>query len=299
MDVDRKLREFHGAARFKDLVATTTEARALERAIGAGTVVKHGHGVYALPNADVAVVAARMCRGRITAKTAIGLIPDCDIDDRDVIHIEVPRNCSSPRTRRVNGTRIIVHRHAGGVHPDPADEPVVPVARAIAQMFRGRDLGKAVIAADLVLSRGLATHGDIRAELTERERRLVAWALDHVSERAASPPETTARLVLAAAGFRCEVNVKIPGVGLVDLLVEGRVVVELDGFTYHSGAPEFVRDRQRDRTLQALGYLVLRFARDEVDLRSSSIAADVEAVLAREGPAPAPLRQDADLPWTP
>lgn len=299
MDVDRRLREFHGAARFKDLVANTTEARILERAVGSGTVLRHVHGVYALPNADLAVVAARVCRGRITAKTAVGLIPGCDVDDRDVFHVEVPRNCSAPRTRRVNGTRIVVHRHVFGIHPDPADEPVVPLSRAVAQMFRGPELVDAVIAADALLTRGLVTRGDLRAELSSRERRFVAWALDHVSERVASPLETTARLILAAAGFRSEANVEIAGVGFVDLLVEGRVVLELDGHSYHSDAIQFIADRQRDRRLHLLGYHVLRYASDELTWRSNSIAADVAGVLAREGPPPPPLRPEADLPWAP
>jgi very-short-patch-repair endonuclease len=84
--------------------------------------------------------------------------------------------------------------------------------------------------------------------------------------RAASVPETLARLALRASGLRVEVGVPITDVGFVDLLVDGRVVVELDGFAYHSGRKEFAADRRRDRELVARGFLVLRFTyADAVD----------------------------------
>lgn len=281
MDVERKLMVFHGAARFADLVSTSREARDLRRAVDAGTVIRHVRGVYALPNADLAVVAARWCRGRITGETALELIPGYDADDRTKIHIEVPRNCSIPRKRRLGGLLIVAHRHAAGIHPDPGDPPVVPLARAIAQMFRGRDLTTAVAAADLAMYRGLVTREDIRAELTGRERRLVAWAVENINERAASPLESTARLHLTAAGYRCEVNPQVPDVGFVDLLVEGRVVVELDGFAYHSDRTQFQADRQRDRTLQLRGLPVLRYARDDVVGTPRSIPEEVGRLLHR------------------
>jgi very-short-patch-repair endonuclease len=39
---------------------------------------------------------------------------------------------------------------------------------------------------------------------------------------------------------------------------EQRVVVEIDGFAFHSSRAAFERDRIRDAELQALGYRVLR-----------------------------------------
>ncbi|MGD1862008.1 MAG: endonuclease domain-containing protein [Leptolyngbyaceae cyanobacterium] len=51
----------------------------------------------------------------------------------------------------------------------------------------------------------------------------------------------------------------------VDLLwAEGRVVVEIDGYRYHSNRYAFSRDRQRDYELLISGYVVLRLPHDEV-----------------------------------
>ena len=52
---------------------------------------------------------------------------------------------------------------------------------------------------------------------------------------------------------------------LVDLLwAAGRVVVEVDGYQYHSNHDSFSRDRQRDYELLVSGYIVLRLPHDEV-----------------------------------
>lgn len=39
-----------------------------------------------------------------------------------------------------------------------------------------------------------------------------------------------------------------------------RIVVECDGFDYHSDRDAFTRDRQRDRTLRQSGFEVVRFS---------------------------------------
>ena len=52
---------------------------------------------------------------------------------------------------------------------------------------------------------------------------------------------------------------------LVDLLwADGRVVVEVDGYRYHSNTFAFSRDRHRDYELLISGYVVLRLPHDEV-----------------------------------
>lgn len=52
---------------------------------------------------------------------------------------------------------------------------------------------------------------------------------------------------------------------LVDLLwADGRVVIEVDGYRYHSNTFAFSRDRHRDYELLISGYIVLRLSHDEV-----------------------------------
>jgi very-short-patch-repair endonuclease len=52
---------------------------------------------------------------------------------------------------------------------------------------------------------------------------------------------------------------------LVDLVwADGKVIVEVDGYQYHSNRQAFSADRRRDYELTVSGYLVLRLPHDEV-----------------------------------
>ncbi|GAA1691834.1 hypothetical protein GCM10009792_09720 [Microcella alkalica] len=69
-------------------------------------------------------------------------------------------------------------------------------------------------------------------------------------------------------------QVVIPGVGRVDLVIEGRVVVEVDGREWHRGEQE--RDYWRDLELARRGYVVVRV---DYALVVSNIDSVVDAVI--------------------
>lgn len=52
-------------------------------------------------------------------------------------------------------------------------------------------------------------------------------------------------------------NLNTPHVGEVGVVVEGWIVVELDGYVYHCDEHQFILDRWRDRQLITRGYLPL------------------------------------------
>lgn len=53
------------------------------------------------------------------------------------------------------------------------------------------------------------------------------------------------------------------------------LIVECDGFEYHSSKEMFSKDRKRDRTLQLRGYKVLRFSGQEIYNAPVSVAAEI------------------------
>ncbi|WP_062318471.1 endonuclease domain-containing protein [Demequina maris] len=61
----------------------------------------------------------------------------------------------------------------------------------------------------------------------------------------------------------------------MDLLVGGRVAVELDGRDYHSDPRAFREDRRRDRALIAAGFIPLRFTYADVVYAPETVIADV------------------------
>lgn len=80
----------------------------------------------------------------------------------------------------------------------------------------------------------------------------------------ASPLEVCARYHLLAAGLQVKEEVLVPGVGRVDFLVAGRLIVEIDGFGFHSNRTHYRQDRNRWNAATAQGYHTLRITAELV-----------------------------------
>jgi very-short-patch-repair endonuclease len=59
-----------------------------------------------------------------------------------------------------------------------------------------------------------------------------------------------------------------------------RLVIEVDGYAYHSSREDLRRDRRRDRQLTALGWRPARFTYEEVAFEPDLVARDLAALLA-------------------
>jgi very-short-patch-repair endonuclease len=78
-----------------------------------------------------------------------------------------------------------------------------------------------------------------------------------------------------------EVNVRIDAL-LVDFLWrERQLIVETDGFKYHSGRAAFEDDRDRDLRLKALGFEVLRLSYRQVVEEPTRVAELLTTILSR------------------
>jgi very-short-patch-repair endonuclease len=142
---------------------------------------------------------------------------------------------------------------------------------------------------DRALQQGWAWSG----ELAQRMR-------DHAGGRSVS---RAARLLLMAAGTRstaerlavkllrdagiggwvanAEIRDRAGLVGYGDIVFRtARVVVEIDGWTYHGDRERFQRDRTRQNRLVSAGWTVLRFTWDDLTRRPQQMLAAVRAALA-------------------
>ncbi|MDO8106782.1 DUF559 domain-containing protein [Isoptericola sp. b441] len=106
-----------------------------------------------------------------------------------------------------------------------------------------------------------------------------------IDARSGSLPESLLRVAMLDAGLPVQPQVLLPGIGRVDFLVDG-VVVEVDGFAYHSGRAEYRADRRRDREAHRQGYVVLRFTFEEVVHHRDRVVAEVAAFCGVALPAP-------------
>jgi very-short-patch-repair endonuclease len=79
---------------------------------------------------------------------------------------------------------------------------------------------------------------------------------------------------------RPEVNVPIAGKRRDFVWREQRLVVETDGYRFHSSRAAMQRDRQRDRELTALGWRPARFTYEEVAFERARVGVELATLLA-------------------
>jgi very-short-patch-repair endonuclease len=94
----------------------------------------------------------------------------------------------------------------------------------------------------------------------------VAWRLVALIRAAGLPPP--------------EYNVRVLGLEVDLVWREQGLVVEVDGFTYHSGRAAFERDRIRDARLTASGLRVMRITWRELSARPHAVVARLAQALA-------------------
>lgn len=86
--------------------------------------------------------------------------------------------------------------------------------------------------------------------------------------------ESLVRMRLQQARIQATPRVRL-GPWTVDLLIGDWLVIEVDGYAYHSDRAEFERDRLKDRELVTRGYTVMRLAARDVE---STWAASLEHI---------------------
>jgi very-short-patch-repair endonuclease len=153
--------------------------------------------------------------------------------------------------------------------------------RTVLDEARVLPLPWAVAVADSALHLGLITRDELalaaaatRGRGASRLRQVAALA----DGRSESVLESLARVALILAGFTPDVQVWIGRIR-VDLII-GNVVIELDGFEYHSKRADYRRDRRRCNALTARGYRVLRFSWEDVVGDPDYVVAKVREALA-------------------
>lgn len=274
MDVERSLVELR-CARTRDLVRTPADKAELRRLTEAGRALRVGRGVYAVPGTPPDVVAATLVGGVPTCVSALRLLGLPLLDKGLPPHVAVSGRRSVPRPGLLPAGTTVHWHSAGptaGLHP-------VPLPRALVHALRCVPFREVVAAADAGLNRGLVALLDLRAA-RPRYGVLTFERLMHcVDGRSQSFPESLLRLGLVADGLTVEPQARVDGVGRVDLLVEQRVVVEVDGFSYHAARREFQEDRRRDRAAQASGALVLRFTYDDAVWDTDRCVMEVRAAV--------------------
>lgn len=165
---------------------------------------------------------------------------------------------------------------------------VTSVARTLVDLSRVLPTAHAVATADAALRTRAVKEGVLRAALvaargTGSARARTVQSL--TDPQAGSVLESLLRVQLHDAGFPApctQYEVRAAGrfVARVDFCwPAARLVVEADGFAFHSDRASYRKDRQRMNQLESLGWRVLRFTWEDVVGRPEYIVALVAACL--------------------
>lgn len=260
--------ELGGISTRRDLLRCGFTGHQLTAAVRGGIVRRVRQGHYALANADVERLAAVRLGGRLgclSATKTFGLWAGSD----ECVHVTLPANAARLRTN------VPLRGREVALTPDRFRLPVVlhwrdvPVGRRTSGNAWRVDLPTALAevascaarrdvraAFESAIHEGLLQVGDAQrwldAVLPSTETPMV------LSAASGSGAESHLIEELVAQGLEFLQQVEFPGVGYVDFLVAGRLVVEVDGYEFHSSKDQFEIDRARDAILLSRGYATLR-----------------------------------------
>ena len=279
MEVCQVIDELGGVARRSALGRSARVNKRLTSALALGEVVDIGDGWLARPTAPPVLIAAKRLNATITCASAARfyelptLIPD------PAPHLGVPHRRGAARDTNATLSRLVVHRERAWTPPAATEVPLAPLGEVLARALRCLRPREAIVMIDAALKRGAITSREIEGRLAGPGSVDARITLQQCDGGSRSVIESLARLTLKGAGFTVRAGVWVPRVGEVDLLVDECVVVECDGFEYHSGRREYREDRRRDRELVAQGYVVLRFTYEEIMNAPEKVIDDVRRAL--------------------
>lgn len=274
-DIRFDLQQHGFVTRTAHLIRLGHGRRSIGRAISRGDILRVCEGWVATTDASQTSIIAIANRGKLSGSTALATRGVWDgVDHR--IHVQVPVN-SHGSVRRVSTPlaaftppkhpmRGVVRHWTHERRSNPLEPPWrVSVIDALVQVAKIAPREQFIACVESAVCKKELTRAGIPILFSLLPQRLqsLSSSLDFGSE---SGLETIARLRLAPCVRRIVTQVKIPGIaklggdGRVDLLIDGWLVIELDGDEFHDP----VADRERNAALVRLGYRVHRFGYDQV-----------------------------------
>jgi very-short-patch-repair endonuclease len=279
----------HGVVTRGQLLAAGQSARVIERAVEAGRLRPVFRGVYAAGHVALRregwwLAALLACEeggtlSHRTAGTIWGLL------NGPILPIDVTTSTNHGRKH----ARITTHRTRlhlldalviDGLRVTSPSRTIVDLAA----ILTGRALREAVERAQDLRR---FDPDDIRAALTRAPRRKGARRLADLlallqpdADNARSHLERVFLSLTRKAKLpKPEANHEIAGRARDFVWLEHRLVVETDGYRYHSTRQARRRDNRRDRQLSALGWRPVRFTYEEIAFEAAEVAGELGELL--------------------
>ena len=120
----------------------------------------------------------------------------------------------------------------------------------------------------------------LKAQLTADRSGQVRKALHQLDLRAESIVEVDTQYLFRTHGIGYDAQVYLPGIGRVDFLIEGFLILEVDGFAFHSSREAMRRDLGRNNASTLRGFAVLHYMPEHIWFEPERVLAEIREVLA-------------------
>ncbi|WES66242.1 type IV toxin-antitoxin system AbiEi family antitoxin domain-containing protein [Microbacter sp. GSS18] len=229
-----------------DLAEEGIDRRQAARLVDCGELLRLRKGRYARADIHPALSDAGRLGGRldcVSLLAAIGVF----VRRRHGLHLQL-----TPGTTRLPArpADAVVHWRESCAAPAALAADLV---EALAQAVRCQEPRDAIATLDSAWHHGLVDEAGIASVFARLPRRYhpLRALLDRRSESGA---ESIMRLMLRSLGASVELQVVVPGVGRVDVVVDGWLIIECDSQAHHDGWDAHKRYRRRDIHAAELGY---------------------------------------------
>jgi very-short-patch-repair endonuclease len=259
MSLTATLAALGGVANVRSLRSKGISEGLMRAAVRTGLVVKVRGGWLANHDAAPAVVRAVQLGGRLGCVSAASHLGAWVLDEPACVHVAVPRHAGRATAHLSSDAVSHWQSENWSVNPTPI-ESTPAIALQLSDCLESE---LAIATLDSLLNQEQLSMDVLHRSLTPDHPRGFRL-LDELDPASQSGLESLARVRLRRIGIPVRSQVEIAGVGHIDLLVGDRLVIETDGYRWHSRPDDVARDYARDVRLTTLGFHVIRLSYQQV-----------------------------------
>lgn len=244
------IRRLGGLARGTHLQELGFSRRALSRLVERGEIQRVRDGVFAVPSLDRDVRTAVAHGGALSCVSVLRALGVWVLADSDVPHVWIGHD----RHAQAHAECACISHYYRGSPPLGS----TGVETALLHLRRCAGDEAFFAAYESAWRQGLLTRA-ARDRIRSALPRTARWLIDIARSDADSGLESLLRLRLHILGIRLDCQVTIAGVGRVDFVLGGRLILEIDGKENHASPDKRHKDLVRDAVASRIGYETLRF----------------------------------------
>lgn len=261
----------------QDAIRAGYAPRQLAAAVAQRELVRIRRGWYTVPTVPIEVHESIRAGGLLTCQHAAATYGLWQAPSAEV-HVRLPRNAA--RLQNIPG--VLTHWTNEPLGKQRGDRWRATAVQVCSDVFGCTSVADAHATLNDAIRLGLLDQAECERVLASVSTGLRIQVLA-IGFGYDSGAEVLAAHRLARMRIPFEHHVRFAGVGTTDFVLNERIVLEIDGFAFHSTREQFENDRRRDHMLLALGLTVIRIPANWVINRPKLFDSTVRQALQTSG----------------